>query len=287
MAKTELIKLDGTLIKEDGTKERSNFFKFLQLRPDDYSDIAFTPAEANKIRAHLQHLSTGASAVIPLICGGAAKCPFKDRCPLIRVDKERREIDPEAKAVTPVGRQCLVEIELLNEWTRLYVQEYEVDPQLWTEVMMVRELAELELMLWRLNNNMAKPQHAELVQETVVGIDRDGNALTRLEVNAFMEAKERLQNRKSKVIKSMVGDRHTKTWRDATLRRRAEEDPSSKSAELRGEVERLVTRAKELDLKLKEKEGKIIDMSEEDVIQKTTQGEQVPLTPEDLIDSEE
>lgn len=595
-----MIKLDGTIIKTDGSEYKSDFFKFLDLNPDDYSDITYTPEEANKIRLHLMYLSTGATAAVPLICGGAAKCPFKEQCRFLKIDKDRKKEDARAKPVTPVGRKChppgeriltssgeyiliekldpdvhklvgyerhhncvrkgrdtggysfkkaareyngkivkivtesgkkylatedhiciarfnekavgrfcvylmrkgkywrvgksqilgrykkdnqyghktflafasrgngekaddmwilgvyntnteatlkedyfscylqtsralfketpddmsrrkwnglyrwadqkqidshheslvkpycfyveklaelglsidypiwtslnhsekkvynpedtkikarngmyiracnlipeimdvpvypkkptkygkdsksqlwfgqweeisiekedytgivyslevekygtyfineiathncLIEVNLLNQWTRLYIKEYEIDEYNFTDFQMVRELAEIELMLWRLNNNLAKPENAELIQESIVGIDREGNALTRKEINSYIEAKERLQNRKSKIIKLMVGDRQEKYKREAALRIKGNEDPSTNAAQLRGKIDRLLKQAKTLDLQVKEKEGKIIDSKDLPVEQE----EEKPLTPDDIINEE-
>jgi len=279
MTKTELIKLDGTLIKSDGSQVKSNYFKFLELLPDDYSDITYTPEEALKVRAHMSHLSTGSSAAIPLTCAGLAKCPFQERCPFVRIDKERRKLDKTSKLVTPIGRQCLVEINLLNEWTRLYIMEFEVDETSFFEMRTANELAEIELMLWRLNNNLAKPEYAELVQETVVGVDKEGNALTRKEVNAFVEAKDKFNNRKSRLIKHMVGDREGDYKRKAALRLKDEGDPSTTSAQLKGQITRLLREAEKGVLALKEAEGDVIEVDGE----KTAQSTPGAVTPEDLI----
>lgn len=278
MSDIKQIKLDGTMIKSDGTSQKSNYFKFLDLHPDDYSDIVYTPEQAQRIRSHLLHLSTGASAAVPMICGGVAKCPFADRCPLVIEDRRAKEEGvPNYKPVTPVGRSCLVEINLLNEWTRLYLHEYEVEENSFTEINMCRELAETELMLWRINNNIAKPGNAELVQEVVVGVDKQGTALTRQEVTALFEAKERLQNRKSKLIKLMVGDRQEKYKRDAALKTTNTSDPSTQTAQLRGRLTQLLEQAKKVDLQLKDAEGDVIDVKPDDA----------PLSPEDLINNEE
>jgi hypothetical protein len=295
-----LIKLNGTAVREDGTLVPSNYFSFLDLNPDDYSDISFTPEEARKINTHLQHLSTGSTAAIPLYCGGAAKCPFSRSCPFILMDQQRRkeyelqkekdknqefpeliEIQP-PKPVTPVGRRCLVEIQLLNEWTKLYIQEYEINPHNFTEFQMVRELAEIELLLWRLNNNISKPENAELVQETVVGIDKQGNVLTRQEVSSVFEAKERLSNRKSKLVKLMVGDRQEKYKKEAATKAISDTDPSISAAKLRGEVERLLLKAKKLDKVIASK-APAIEITEVSNIEVDQPPEDSTLTPEDII----
>lgn len=294
-----LIKLNGTAIKEDGTVAPTNYFSFLGLNPDDYPDISFTPEEAAKIRHHLQTLSTGSQAAIPLTCGGAARCPFKDNCPFILMDQQRRkeyeeqkridassdypglvEIEP-PKPVTPVGRKCLIEVQLMDEWTRLYLTEYEINPHNFTEFQMVRELAEIELLLWRLNNNISKPEHAELVQETVVGVDKQGNTLTRQEVSSIFEAKERLSNRKSKLIKLMVGDRQEKYKKEAATKAIAETDPSISAAKLRGEVERLLIKARKIDKQIQK--GGSIDVIEVRDAEVVSPPEDSTLTPEDLI----
>lgn len=273
MDKLSLVKLDGTAITESGKVKKHSMFQFLDYNPNDYSNISFTPEEAQKLRSHLQYLSTGSSAVIPLKCGGSNHCPFASNCPLVRLEKERKVLDPEAPSPVPLLSNCLVETNLLNEWTRLYIQEYEIDESSFTEFQMARELAEIELLLWRLNNNLSKPEHAELVQETNVGVDKQGNILTKKEVNAIFEAKERLQNRKSKVIKLMVGDRQEKYKRDAALKTQSEEDVSTNAARLRTQIDTLLTKAKTLDYKLKESEGKVLEVN----------SSVDELTPEDLI----
>lgn len=236
----KLHKMSGLILKPDGKTSKERFFEYLGIPPDDYSDLEFTEEELFHIKRRLQHLSTGSTAAIPLICGGATKCPFADRCEFIKLDKIRKKKDPKTKRITPVGRSCLVELNLVNEWTRLYIEEYQIDEDSFTELGMVRELAEIELMLWRINNNIAKSQNAELIQESIVGIDKEGNALTQIQPNTFFELKERLQSRKSRVIKLMVGDRQEKYKEAAARKTKDSGDPSSVASSLRKEMERVV-----------------------------------------------
>lgn len=271
---TGLVKLDQALVQHQPKSDEATtgLFHFLKLKRDDYSHMSFTAEEAKKIRSHLSGLVTGATAAIPLVCGGEARCPFKESCPFIRADRARLKLDKSATRLTPVGQQCLVEIELLEKWTFFYIEEYEIDETSFTDVQMIRELAEIELMLWRLNNNLAKPENAELVQEVNVGIDKEGNALTRQEMNAFISTKETLQNRKSKLVKLMVGDRQEKYKREAALKQKSAGDPSSTAATLRQQMDLLVRQTSKLNLDLKQIEGDVIDVE----IDK-------PLSPEDLI----
>ena len=295
-----LVKLNGTLIKKNGEEKPSNYFDFLQLNSDDYSDISFTPEEAARVKRHMQSQVTGSTSALPMICGGPACCFIADRCPYVRVDRERKKqkelqdalhdidvIDKRfentsetLKPVCPIGRGCLVEIDLINEWTALFINEYEINPSNFTEFQMVRELAEVELLLWRLNNNLAKPENAELVQETTVGIDKQGNVLTRKEVSSIFEARERLQNRKSRLVKLMVGDRQEKYKREAALKQKQEGDPSVSAARLRASIDRLTNQAKLLEVKASKLDGEAIEVSSTD-----NSPENDTLTPDDIINS--
>src|SRR5574343_2086200 len=187
---TSLIQqLDRTITEtgeaEDKDSARQRLIKFLGADPADYSHLHYSEEEAQRIRYHLTHLSTGSTAAIPIYCGGE-RCPWAFSCPFLAVGKP------------PLGLPCLVEQNLLVEWRRKYIMEYEIEPDSMTELTLVNELAEIELMLWRVNKNLAKPENAELVQDEAVGFDRQGNPLTKRTISAFMEMKEKLLNRKAK-----------------------------------------------------------------------------------------
>ena len=262
----------------------------------DYDDMEVTPEEGNRIEKYMSKLTTGASAVIPLICPGGASCPFSQNCPFWQEDVRRQrenalhssDLDERMDAITlkPLvvkGRACLVELRLLDEWTKLFIDEYGIDDSSFTDFQMVRELAETELMMWRINNNMSKPEHAEFTQETIVGVSKQGDTLFRTEVSALYEVKERLQNRKSKLIKLMVGDRQEKYKREAALHQRTEEDPSISAAHLRSQIDRLLYQAKTLAEKGRiEDGGGIIDVTEVNSSSPIDS-----LSPEDIIGGEE
>lgn len=228
---TELMKLDGTLVKSDGTEKKTGFFDFLEIPAGDYTDIYFTKAEAEHIQARMRSLSTGSTAAIPLICTGK-KCPFSAQCIFLRLDEERRKEDPGAKLMTPLGRSCLLEVNLVTQWTRMYLTQFEVTEEDVVDFFYCRELAEIDLMNWRLNNNLAKPENAELVMDVNVGVDKKGNPLTRQETSAFFEAKEKLAARRSRIIKFMAGDRQEKWKKQSALKQADDGDLSSVGARL-------------------------------------------------------
>jgi len=223
----EIITLGGTAITGAGKLTRSNFFRFIGHNLDDYDDVKLSKDEAVRIHHHIQKLSTGSAAMIPMYCGGP-RCPFADRCPLQAIGK------------APLGKQCLIEVQLMKEWIIRYFDEYDIDPNNFTEISMINELAEIEVMLMRLNMNLAKRENSELVIDQVVGIANDGQTpLVQKNVSPFMELKDRLQSRKSKIIKLMVGDRQEKYKKEAALKVKIDSDPSSKMSAMRSKLDEL------------------------------------------------
>ena len=222
--KTEMVSFGGISRREDGTLTRSNYFRFLEHNLDDYTDIEFTPKQAKKVHAHLLKLSTGASAMTPMYCGGEI-CPFSDRCVLFGMNKH------------PLGKQCLIEVELMRQWTVDFMEEFDVDPSITTEVAYANELAELAVLERRVNMNLARASNAELVVDQTVGVDRDGDPIMQKVISPFMELKDKISNRRSKIIKLMVGDRQEKYKMEAALKMKLEDDPSSKMAAMRTKLE--------------------------------------------------
>lgn len=220
------ISLKGLARTESGKLTKTDYFKFLRHNLDDYSDIVYTPEEALRIQAHLQRLSTGSAAMVPLFCSGS-ECPFAQRCILQQMGK------------APYGKQCTIELELMRDWTIRYFEEYDVDPNSFTEVAYINELAEIEIYLFRLNMNLAKAENAELVIEQSVGVDNMGNPILQKQLSPFMEQKEKLQNRRSKIIKLMVGDRQEKYKKEAALKIKLESDSSTRMSHVRERLDNL------------------------------------------------
>ena len=186
----------------------------------------YTPEEKKAIDMHLRGLSTGSSAMVPLHCAGPA-CPFALRCPYQQMNK------------APVGKPCSIEIQLIQYWIVKYMEEYEVDPASFTEVSYCNELSEIEVMLSRLNQQLGKPENADGTIDQMVGIAHDGTPITQKQISPIVEQKEKLLNRKSKIIKLMVGDRQEKYKKEAALKVRESKDPSSRQAETRRKLEAL------------------------------------------------
>jgi len=252
--KKKLVTLGGIAITESGKMVKTNYFRHLGHNLDDYEHITFTPEEAVRINKHLERLSTGSTAMTPMYCAGP-KCPFADRCPLQQVNK------------APIGMQCILEVQLIRDWIMKYFDEFDVDPNNFTEVTYVSELAELMIQEMRLNMILSKPENATMLMDQVIAVDSEGDPIVQKQISPYMEIKERLANRRSKIIKLMAGDRQEKYKKEAALKVRLDSDPSSQMAAMRSKLESL---KRELDSVashvVQEEKDREITLSPEDLI---------------------
>lgn len=156
----ESVTLKGLVQRKSGEIVKSKYFNIVNQSLDDYSDIKFTPEEAKKVKHTMTFLSTGSHATTPVTC--TPNCPWKERCVYFEIGK------------APFGRQCLVEVNIMKSAQINFLEEYEVDPSNYTEWTMISQLAEIEVMLWRINQNLAKnAEEAAGVVEQNVGFDRE------------------------------------------------------------------------------------------------------------------
>ena len=282
-----LTKLSGSMMKRDETVSlKSQYFDFLDIDLDRYNDVEYTKDEARYIKQRMQHLSTGAAAALPLICKGPL-CPFAQKCPIVAIDRIRQEnyqkdlseglgqFSEAPKMETPIGKSCVLEVNLMNEWTKIYINEFEAAT--YVDMSMCRDLAEIEVMTWRINNGLSKEENAEFEQEVNLGQDRQGNPIKRKETHHFLQTKQDLHNRKLKLIKLLVGDRQEKYKRDAALKTREEKDPSTSAAKLKTQLNLLVKRAEQKMLELSKADAVDVPYTQDEV--------EESLTPESMIEA--
>lgn len=244
---TILVESTALEAKSDRKLTREKFYTALDHNFDDYN-LTYTDEEKKKINIHLSKLATGSSAMVPLYCGGE-RCPFNDRCPLYSMGKH------------PEGKQCPIENQLLREFTFRYMEEFDVDPSVWTEVMYAEELAEIDIYLTRIKMILARPENAEMTIEQLTGYSVQGHPIKQQQLLPILQQKEKLESRRSRIIKLMVGDRQEKYKKQAVLKEVSRDDIASKMAEARRAVDQLVSKV-----------NQAIKPSSEDV-----------LTPEDLL----
>lgn len=226
---TDIVKIEKT--EEEKNLARRNLASSLAYPSEEYQDLVFTEEEVNRLRQRFTYLSSGATASSTLICAGEL-CKFKNNCLFWTMGK------------APVNRPCLLESNLLSEWRRKYIEEYKIDPDSFTELTIVNELAEIETMLWRVNQSLALHANSEFVQDNIKAVDREGSVYSEKAVSAYFEVKERLSNRKAKLIKLMVGDRQEKYKMAAAMKQKDASDPSVALATAKRELKQLIDKAK-------------------------------------------
>lgn len=159
-----------------------------------------------------------------------------------------------------------------------YFDEYQIDPQSFTELSIINQLAEIEVLDWRLNNNLSKVENSELIQDSTVAVDPEGNPIIQRQVSAFLEAKERIMNRKARLITMMVGDRKERYKREAALKIRDTKDPSESMATIRKKLESLQRDIAHQALEIQKKSG-VVDAT-------FTEGSEPAISPEDILGGE-
>ena len=107
-------------------------------------------------------------------------------------------------------------------------------------------------------------------RDQAVGMTREGNEINRKEILALMDLKLRIQNRKDKIVKMMVGDRQEKYKKQAALKQKEGDDMSTSMSTLKKELLSMEQKAKELNKKF----------SQENAIEVVPEES---LTPDDLI----
>lgn len=253
------ITLGGTAFTESGTLTKSNYFRWIGHDLDQYDQIKMTPEQARALDTHLRKLSTGSTAMVPMYCAGPS-CPFAGRCPLQSMDK------------APVGKQCLLEVQLLKEFIIRYFNEFDIDPNNFTEVGYVNELAEILILEMRLNMSLSRPENAELMIDQVASIGSDGTPIIQKQLSPYMEQKEKLAARRSRIIKLMVGDRQEKYKKEAALKVKLDADPSSRMSRMRSQLEKLQRQLDNLSTEIPTESG-------------GTEQDAGHLSPEDLINA--
>lgn len=106
----------------------------------------------------------------------------------------------------PVGAPCIYEQDYLRSQTERYFEEFNVQPDSPTEMQMVAELAEIDLYERRVTQILSLT-HQDFSQEDLMGFDAGGNMIARDDISRYLNIKEKLKNRRSKLLESLMATR--------------------------------------------------------------------------------
>jgi len=242
-----LVTLGGKKIDKDGNESKSGFFEFLNLPFGDYSDITLTPEEAVKLRNYAVRLKYGTSAALPLTCVGK-NCPYKD-CIF------------HEEGNWPVGRPCPLESKMIQAKMKSYVEDLDVDPESVTEMCLVNELVELEIIDMRANAGLSADGDA---QDLLQRIEKTNGEFASFElaVHPLLDVKARNRKERLQILESLAATRREKYKKAAALRQGETQDAArfySKLKELQGKISK--HGLSDLSKIIKEAEG--VDESQE------------------------
>lgn len=176
----------------------------------------------------------GLYAAIPMMCKGDL-CPYAEVCPLLE------------GGMDPSGSRCPLEIGLILKRFDEYKDEFGIDETNIVDMGLVKDLVDYDVQLFRAENKIA--MQGDFIEEVVVTVTDSGQEITAPQISKAAEYKEKISNKKHKVLQLMHSTRSDKAGDKLTLTL----DPSSYAAQLMSQV------ASEM------KPGQIFDADYEDV----------------------
>jgi hypothetical protein len=145
-------------------------------------------------RAAMSMLSTkiGLYSRIPIICK-AACCPYVDTCSLAKYD------------LAPEGEACPAEAASIEIRYAAYDEQFNLDESSFTDVNLVSELINLDVMADRCKALISKEQVP--VVDIVAGINDRGEEYTQPMVSKYWEAYEKTLKRRQEILQLMMATR--------------------------------------------------------------------------------
>jgi hypothetical protein len=218
-AKGDLLVLDGHKV-EDGKLSKTDFFNFLATDLSDYSNVKMTPKQAIKFKNTFIRITHGVGAAIPMLCTGP-KCPNK-----ICIFHETKN--------WPLSLQCPYEARMIQYLFQSYMEDLGVDPESPTELTLINELVEADVLSYRANLGLSggiDEEAATLLKTSV--IEKGDHLAETTVVHPLLEVKERCTRTRMRILESLAATRREKYKKAAALKKSEDSDASSFLADLR------------------------------------------------------
>jgi hypothetical protein len=209
---------------------------------DDYSKFEYSPGAKSYLSAIIGATSIGLVSVTPLVCKGSQDCPFSKRCPIWMADGDSGNY--------PVGKQCVVELNLAREKFAAYVQEFDLEDAVKTSPTLraqISKLAELDVLDYRASLILAGvtgDSDGSLLIEQVVAVDRSKEGeiseICQLQEHPAWRVKERIQKQRSELLDMLCATPRRKIWADVALKRAERDNIFEKQMELLERVGNIV-----------------------------------------------
>lgn len=190
--------------------------------------LELTKQEMQFFKKGITRVSSGLRANMPITCYGE-KCPFKNQCPLHQIGK------------APVGKPCPVEAILLDMYTKRYLDEFEVDSDLMSEVTTMTMLAATHVLEMRAFILLGKDdqENPDGLVKNVVGFNNDDEPIVQLQEHPAYNQIERAWRWRRNLLESLVGTRKEKYKRDAAIGDNMGNSASTAAADLKSTIQKM------------------------------------------------
>lgn len=176
----------------------------LAMRMKQYDSIKFTEEEAKGIAKSFVNIELGSSTNLVMICD-KNKCLYRSRCELY------------SSPNIPEGKECLHENKIMSVAFDQYINSMEIDINNYPEMVLINQLVEYELIEFRCNAILAH-DHVNLKMKSVVGIDVDGNIITKEDISHALQVKMQVFKNKMQLLESFTATRKEKYKKQAVLK---------------------------------------------------------------------
>lgn len=229
--KGEMITLSGQALVK-GKMEQTDFFNFLKMDLEDYSDIVLTPEDAQAFKNSVVRMSYGTSAAIPLRCYGST-C-FNKIC-IFHKSKNY-----------PLSKACLFEARMIAYLTQSYMEDLGVDPENRSEMVLVNELVTCDIIDFRANLGLsggADQEAGSLLKTSITETEK--STTETVDIHPLLEAKTRMSNIREKILRSFAATRQEKYKKAAALKISEDNDASTYMADMLKKFEKAKTSLEE------------------------------------------
>lgn len=170
--------------------------EFSGTRPDLFFPEQWTPEQKEKAADMIRPSRTksGMLTSIPMRCQGK-DCVYAPTCPLL------------AEGLAPLTKPCPIETAIVHQFFGDYIEELNVDPNRLVEVSMVRDLVDQEVQYMRKTRVLAQ-EH--FIQENVVGLNSQGEVVTKKELHQAVEFEDKIHRRREKLRNALLATRESR-----------------------------------------------------------------------------
>ncbi len=196
----------------------------LALKMNQYNNIPLDKNDVRRIARSFMDIEVGSATNLVMRCS-KKKCLYRNRCALYKADK------------APEGRECLHENKVLSHSLGQYITSMDIDTENYPEMVMVNQLVEYELIEYRCNTILAY-DHTDLKMTVVVGVDAEGQIVTKEDISYAITLKEKIFKMKMQILDSLTATRSQK-WKKQAALKLASDGPSKVISGMKRELRAL------------------------------------------------